>query len=431
MAKKRKIRYDRLIPLVILALLILYLIVSLLVHLLFGGKDNKKDDNIYTLCNLSAKKTLALVAKEDRQNALMLKDYNFYGESLNLYFESYNREMSSDKTLDGRTVALIDMCSGEETKIAISREVDSQIDISALKPGFYSVYTVTEDGVYSRLYFEKSIYTDNIVHSVTRNGKRNTVELIANKKLFDAEGAEESVLDRAYLYLKVTSENVDPTTDIEYDVAICTAPALTMEGVSLVGEEYNGYVEAKELWDVAEKLKQNLEAYDLKVLMLKDEYDQNILYYGTGGVAYKAYKANVKYIIYLDMTTDDNYIETVYSSYCSGKLARSIYMELVEIGLYEGDELTQSYKETDGLAGPVDEAYEIRETGGKVLGAGTYSEISQMNASFASNNIHGINTVKIVTSNIWSSASMNKWDEHKDKVAEAITKGYINYLNGQ
>jgi len=146
----------------------------------------------------------------------------------------------------------------------MSREVDRGIDIGSLKPGFYAVYTVSEDGFHTRLYFEKSIYSDNIVHSVTRNGKRTTVELIANKKLFDAEGAEESVLDQAYLYLKVTSEDVDLANETEYDVAIVTAPALTTEGVSLVGEEYNGYVEAKELWDVAEKLKQNLEAYDLK-----------------------------------------------------------------------------------------------------------------------------------------------------------------------
>ncbi len=432
MAKKRKIRYDRLIPLAILALLVVYLILSLLIHLLFGGgKDNKKDEKIYTLCNLSAKKTLALVNKEDRQNVAMLKDYNFYGESMNLYYDVYNREMSSEKTLNGQTLALIDMCSGEETKLTMSREVDRGIDIGSLKPGFYAVYTVSEDGVHTRLYFEKSIYSDNIVHSVTRNGKRTTVELIANKKLFDAEGAEESVLDQAYLYLKVTSEDVDLANETEYDVAIVTAPALTTEGVSLVGEEYNGYVEAKELWDVAEKLKQNLEAYDLKVIMLKDEFDQNIMYYGTGGVAYKAYKSGVKNLIYLDMTTDDNYIETVYSSYCSERLARSIYEELVEIGLYEGGELAQSYQETDGDGGPVDEAYEIRETGGKVIGAATYSEYSRQNSSFALNNIHGINTVKIVTSNIWSSASMEKWTQCKDRVAEAITKGYINFLNHQ
>ena len=214
-------------------------------------------------------------------------------------------------------------------------------------------------------------------------------------------------------------------------MGIVTAPALTEEGVSLVGEEANGYVEAKELWDVAEKLKQNLEAYDLKVIMLKDDYDQDIQYYGTNGVAYRAYKAGVKNVIYLDMTTDDTYIETIYSSYSSDRLARSIYMELVEIGLYEGDELTRSYKETDGDGGPVDEAYEIRETGGKVLGAATYSEYSRKNASFALNNIHGINTVKIVTSNIRNAENMDKWTQVKDRVAEAITKGYINYLNHQ
>jgi len=162
--------------------------------------------------------------------------------------------------------------------------------------------------------------------------------------------------------------------------------------------------------------------------MGKDEYDQGIMYYDTGGVAYKCYKARVKYLIYLDMTTDDNFVETLYSTYSSDKLARSIYTELVEIGLYEGDELNQSYKETDGLSGPIDYEYEIRETGGKALGAGTYSEWSRVNAPFAANNLFGINTVKIVTSNIRGDASMSKWTNCKDRIADAITKGFMNYL---
>lgn len=432
MAKKRKIRWDRLIPLIILGLLLIYLIFSLLIHLLFGGggKKTPKDDEIYTLCNLSARKTLQLVEKEDKTNAAMLKDYNFYGESLNLYYETYDREMADSKTLAGQTVALVDMCDGHTLTFDISREVDSQINIGKLTPGFYSVYTVSgeEEKTYTRLYFDRSLYSDNIAYSVTRDDKRVTVELIANKRLFDAPDAEESVLDQPYLYLKVTSEEVDPTTNIEYDVAIVTAPALTDEGVSLVGEEYNGYVEAKELWDVAEQLKRKLEAYDLKVLMGKDEYDQGIMYYDTGGVAYKCYKARVKYLIYLDMTTDDNFVETLYSTYSSDKLARSIYTELVEIGLYKGDELNQSYKETDGLSGPIDYEYEIRETGGKALGAGTYSEWSRVNAPFAANNLFGINTVKIVTSNIRGTESMNTWTSCKDRIADAITKGFMNYL---
>jgi len=433
MAKKRRIRYDRLIPLVILALLLLYLIISLLINLLFGGGRKKQDDNIYTLCNLSARKTLQLVEKEDRQNVAMLKDYNFYGESLNLYYDVYDREMGTEKTLDGQTIALVDMCSDNVIRFDVTKDVDNQINIAKLTPGFYSVYTVKTEGeseVFTRLYFDRSVYSDNIAYSVTRDNKRIKVELVANKKLFDAADAEESVLDQPYLYLNVTSEDVDPTAaNIEYDVAVVTAPALTERGVSLVGEEANGYVEAKELWDVAEQLKAKLEAYDMKVMMGKDAYDEDIIFYDTNGVAHKAYKGNVKYIIYLDMTTDDNYVETLYSSFASDALARSIYMELVEVGLYQGGELSSSYVETDGLAGPVDAEYEIRETGGKPLGAGSYSEWSRVNAPFAANNIHGINTVKIVTANIRNSTAMQNWSRVKDQVADAILRGFMNYLN--
>ncbi|MBQ1757262.1 MAG: hypothetical protein IIZ98_02900, partial [Erysipelotrichaceae bacterium] len=72
---------------------------------------------------------------------------------------------------------------------------------------------------------------------------------------------------------------------------------------------------------------------------------------------------------------------------------------------------------------------EIRELGGIVTGAGQYSETSEMNASFASKNIYGVNTVKIVTTNIWDSSSVSRWNERKEAIANAIIEGLEAYLN--
>ena len=78
--------------------------------------------------------------------------------------------------------------------------------------------------------------------------------------------------------------------------------------------------------------------------------------------------------------------------------------------------------------GKFDEEYEIREAGGKVLGAGTYSETSKANESFAANSIYGINTVKIVTNNIKSSGSTDTFKEKKLEIAGAIADGIMEYL---
>ncbi len=74
-----------------------------------------------------------------------------------------------------------------------------------------------------------------------------------------------------------------------------------------------------------------------------------------------------------------------------------------------------------------DGEYEIRETGGSVLGTGTYSETATQNANYT-DNIYGINTIKIITTNIYDADSVSLWTSCKDSVAQAIADAFLQYL---
>ena len=443
MAKKAKIAWKRVIPLSVLALLVIYLVLSLLVSLIFqpgsGEKPDKKnnDTSKVTICSLNAKQTTKALENEDRENVVEVKDYNFYGESLNLYYDTYSRQTYKSNSLAGEKIVLIDMCSDKKISFDISSNVDSQINIGKLEPGFYSVYIQSgAEGAetYTRVFASHAITSNNIIYSVLRNGERLRVQIVADKTYFDGEKDTESKLDKAYMYLNVTSEKAEEATSTDYDIVIATAPALLRNDVSTVGENYNGIVEAEELWAVAQQIVDELNSKGYRVKMLKDSYDENILYYGNNGVAYKAYKSNAKYFIYLDMTNYDADMGVKYTGYSAGNLAASIYDKLVSIGLYDGNRNYELYPCTqeegnDPALGMFDIEYEIRELGGVVTGAGQYSETSQINASFASKNIYGVNTIKIVTTNIYDSSNVARWNERKEAIANAIIEGLEAYLN--
>ena len=423
----KRLNWKRVIPLLVLIFLIFYLLISLIVGLL----TKKPTPEIYKICNLNSKKTLQVIQKEDRNNPVVLNDYNFYGESINLYYKSYDRNMPSSDTLGGEMLALVDLCTGTETKFDITDKVDGGIQISQLKDGFYSVYSVVNEN-YRRVYMPTNIYVNNTAYSVTRDGKRIKAELIANTAQFDAEGQTESVLDRSYLYIKVTSEEVTEAT-IDYDVAIITAPALLQTNVSLDGEHANGIIEGVELWAVAETVRDKLEAEGLKVRIAKDAHNEQILYYGEGGLANRIYSGNNKYAIMLDMTTANSEVNAIYSAYSSDKFAAPMYRRLAELGFYkeDGSQLKASSSATSKDDGTrYDSDWEVRELGGKVLGAGSYSETSRKNASFSADSIFGVNAVKLTVLNIKDAEAVGRWKESRDAIANAIAEGILETIKG-
>ncbi|MDO4378574.1 MAG: hypothetical protein Q4C64_05410 [Erysipelotrichia bacterium] len=420
--KKLKIKWKTAVPALICLILFIYLCVSLLVGLFTASG---KDIDIYKIGNLSGKKTLEVVNHEDRQNPVMVKDYNFYGESLNFYFDTYSQTIKKSETLNGKNVILKDLLNDKNViKFEkLTAKIDNQIRLENIPDGFYALY-LQEGDTTSRLYYDSVIAYDNIIYTVRSNGSSKKVELIGDKTLFDGD-KNKDVLDNNYLYLKVTTVNDDENK--QYDIAISTAPALVYEGVSLEGVEENGIIEAQELYDVAQKIKTALEQKGLKVIILKDEYNQDIPFYGAGGVLNKAYSSKAKYMLHLDMDEYGNK-SLLYSSYSSGLLAKSVFEDLFkDTAIYPSNEYLQTCALADDNIS--DLQYEIREAGGVVLAAGTYSESSQKNYSFAGNNKFGIDTIQIITTNINDSDDVAVWQQNKEKIASAIAQGICDFLN--
>ena len=425
MKKKYKIKWKNVILAALCLILFLYLIISLLISL-FSGSN--KDVDIYKIADFSGNKTLQIINSEDRSNSIEVKDYSFYGESLDLYFSNYSLSMPKNDTLNGKTVVLKDLIDDKNiiTFENLTNEIDNQIKLDELKDGFYSIYLQNGE-VLSRLFYSSVLSYDNVFYTVRRDGQIKKIELIADKSLFDYQKKKETVnvLDNNYLYLKVSTVAADQSS--QYDIAISTAPALVYEGVSLTGVEDNGIVESEQLYQLALNIKAQLESKGLKVLLIKDTHDQDIAFYGNGGVLNKAYSSKAKLFIHLDM---DEYGDkaVLYSSKSSSQLASAIFTGLLnDCNIYENDQYLLASSLTED--GNNDAQFEIREAGGKLLAAATYSENSQNNKSFAYDNRYGMNAVDVILTNINEADDVANFLNNKDKIVTSIVSGICSYLN--
>ena len=426
---KYRIKWNVIIPLVICVILTLYLFVSLAIGLISKGG---KDDDIYRIGKLTGRQTRETILKENRENPVEIYDYNFYGESLNLFYDYYSLDIAANQTLKNRTVVLKDLLSDNVVRFEnLSGKLDSQINLGKLKPGFYSVY-IEEGETLQRVYMSRVLTLDNTFYTVMRNNQSTKVELLANKALFDSPKKEESLLDKNYLYIRVDAVTAEEYGEV--DVAISTAPAMSGDvAVSPVGEERNGIVEAEEMFEMAQAVAARLQEAGLKVAILKDSFDDPILYYGQDGVAHRAYRNNAKYLIHLDMYIDTTTTGVFYSNYTGNDFARAIFTRLMsDTSLFESEDklrncttVTSSLLNDDML---YDQDWVIREAGGAVLGAGRFSQTSTANAAFAKDRIYGINTVDLVFINIKDKEQVDSWLANKAKAAEAIAQGIIDYL---
>ena len=436
MAKKKwyqRIRWKVAAPILACLVLFIYLVVSLIVSL-FSHKNNY---NIQTICSYNGKQTYAIVTKENRENPTAISDYNFFGESLNLYFERYSLAMDRSATMANKQIALVNQCNDEEILFDIPssdeegnlRIIDKGIQLASLKDGFYSIYLKTNDK-YSRFYYATSL--DNVTfNTVNRNGSYKKIELIADSKYFDPideKKDEQSLLDKDYLYLNVTSQKAELNEDV--DLVISTSPALTSQGVSLVGEKISGLTEGEAVYQMALDIQSQLAEKGLNVLVAKNAADEDIQYYGVDGVLYRAYNSKAKYFIHLDMVMDDA-IGVYYSRQSSDSFARAIFEQLYQnTSLYSRETQLRicgsvygALEESSDLV--FDDVYELREAGGVALGTGLYSQSAAANA-FASQNRQCMNSVNIVLYDLYDGAE--GFNRNKENASIAIANGIIKYL---
>ena len=414
---KYRIRWKNVILLVVVLALLIYLL-SLLIGLI--GNAFRKDDGSFTACSLSASKLRKQFENKEYDSSAEIKDYVFYGEFLDLYSDDYY--LGASTNLTGRTLVLRDVCSGKEITVDKTTSLlDGQIDLRGIPEGFYEVYMI-ENLLQKRLYTGTPI-NGATVTTLPRNNTRYQVTLYADAALMNPKDAETNVLDKNYVFLDV--RKVKTLDEGTYDIVLNPGPVTEKVRDDLTG---NGLTESEEMFRFATELKKKLETDGYKVYMTRDQFSWAGMY-GTDGVAASAYTSKGKYFFSFDMYdgTPQTGLGITYSSYISDDLAESVYNAMINEGGMSAKNGSYSVSSSERIDGGYDGDYDIRETGGKALGAGKADDNSKQNAFAVDAN--GLQSLYFSMCNIALAEDANAWTANFDKYVESCAKGIEEYLN--
>lgn len=414
-----------LIPVFAIILIVMYLVIGFLL-------PSKDEVNKFTVCGLNGEETVKKLSKT-YDDVLMVKDYFYYGESLNLYEDMYGPEIKD--TLSGKTVELKNICNNKTISMTIENKVDQKIILDDIEPGFYEVYIV-ENLVSKRVAFDKPL-KENTFTTAQRNGKVNRISLIADKNLLKDD---QKSFDYNYLFLQVRSEKASAD---EVDVMIDPYGMNTdYDWMPDEGIKANGLIENDELFEAAEILKKELEdKYGLRVGITKEFKDEIGRAYGDDGRIAKGYKQNAKYYIFLkfdnDVNKDMHGILVSHSHYVSNLLARNI-----AYGLEKELNMTlsaQYFGDTPGISNGLllkgkdgkliyDDNLYLRESGGRATFAAKFSDKSEeQNASFK--DLNGMNGIEINLGYLTNKNDANFWKENKEKIMKQIALSFAEGIN--
>lgn len=397
----------------------------------------KENETQVSICGYSKDKVAKKIKSTFKDNEIYgFNDYLFYGESLAVFENEYTGQDSDP--MAGKTLKLKDVCSKQVYAFVLDRKMDRKVLLSNVKPGFYEMY-IMEDLNEKRLYANEII--EDSIHSVTRNGENHEVTFLGNVDILKDSGI---TFDRNYAFLSVEEDRIAKD---EYDVVIDPAgndDSFTFGQVDL-GVRGNDLIEASETFDTAQRLKQALEEKGLKVLVLRKE-DQVIGTYGEDGRLALAYKVKAKYYIRLAFMADANTSfrgYTLYhSSHSTDMLAARIgydFSKTIEIPpttIYMGSMDTPGVIESSQVRSALDnrDVYDadlwLRESGGKATQAGMFSKNTiEGTASFAKDNIHGMNAIHIFFGYLSNKEDVKYWDDNKQNIVEILANSIAVYLS--
>lgn len=423
---RRRLKWRVLIPSFILLVLLGYI----LFNALFPKQLEVMGTGL-TICDYSYTQTQTTLHARQYSEVLEIKDYLYYGETLNLFNAIYDHQ-NADYFI-GKTLKLRNICDDNEWVYMLGRNVDEQIPLENLPNGFYEVFIV-DNLVEKRLVSEDELY--DVFYTVRRDGFGKRIDLIGDEDL--VKGIEEnvSILDDHYFFIQVRDADPIETEEI-YDVFIDPAHNTTSWNVTDRGRSVDDLVEADELFKIAEALKAKLEAQGLKVMLSRETMDATINQYGVDGRLYKAYQSNAKHYLELNLnfTTnkDTRGSRVIYSSYSSNRFATAIFKALMNTnGLVPYGRNT-----TSNIAGVVAasrfsglDAYpSIREAGGRILVAGTISDLAiEQNSSFNKEERKGIQSLSLELFFISNSLDTTVYRTQFDAMVDNIAKGYLKAL---
>lgn len=424
---RRRLKWRVIIPSFILVLLVGYILFNLLFP-----KDLLIDTPSFVVCDYSYTKTQSVLNELQYEEKIELKDYLFYGETLNIFNATY--DINQADYFIGKTIKLRNICDSSEWVYMLGKNVDEQIPLENLPDGFYEIFVV-DSLKEKRLVTSGELYDE--FYTVRRNGLSKKIDLVADKDLLKEKDDSLPIMEDNYFFLNISTQSDEQDNPEIYDVYLDAAHNTISYNYVDKGRTVNNLVEADELYKVAVAVKGKLEAKGLHVLLSRENEDTVINQYGIEGRLNRAYKAQVKHYIELNLnfTTNEDTrgSRVIYSSYSSNRFATALFKSYISTpGLVPYGRQTStniagvlSSSRTNNL----DSYPVIREAGGRILSAGTFSELAiEQNSEFNSNERKGIQSVSLELFFISNPLDVNVYQSDFDTIVNNIANGYLKYL---
>lgn len=425
--RRRKLKWRVIIPSFILIVLSGYILFNLLFP-----KELLIDTPSFVICDYSYTKTQSVLNELVYEDKIELKDYLFYGETLNIYNNIY--DINQADYFIGKTIKLRNICDNSEWVYMLGKNADEHIPLENLPNGFYELFVV-DSLKEKRLITSSELYDE--FYTVRRNGLNKKIDLISDKDLLKDKEDSLPIMDENYFFIQVTDQTLENDNSEVYDVYLDAAHNTESYNFVDKGRTVNNLVEANELYRITLAVKEKLEEKGLKVLLARENEDSVINQYGIDGRLYKAYQANVKHYIEfnLNFTTNEETrgSRIIYSSYSSNKFATALFKSFISTpGLVPYGRQTST-----NIAGVVassrynnlDSYPVIREAGGRILSAGTISDLAiEQNSEFNKDERKGIQSVSLEVFFISSPLDVNVYQNEFDQMVNNIVNGYLKYL---
>lgn len=362
-------------------------------------------------CSLSESVLYDRVVQAISGSAYTVDDYYLYGDALGFGKDAYQTQ---GNTIKGKVVTALDVCSGTSLRWFASDKIDQQIPLQSLDSGFWVISVI--DNMAQRPLVSSTLIDETFYPVRTQ---RTEVSIFADKDLFVHDQTQDRVLADNYVMIGVRSSDNEDV----YDVAIDPYGNLYQsDGTVDRGAQNHGIDETEMTYQIAMAMKEQLTQMGLRVLLVRNETEV-IDRDGQNGRYARAYAAQAKYYIELQLMEAYNEVETgyalVYSAYASDQFAHQVELALNSAGC---PPLQYSYGGPDSplMTMVDDQGYDrrtlIRNTGGQALEA----------SGFDTEN--GMEALSIEIARISNPTDAQLIGEHPEAVAQALSSGIMNAL---